>query len=241
MFATDADKVNFSIRYAKAGRKYKFEIVASLISDEDMMRYDKAVSVGNYKVGAGGSLVPLADLDVSGLEAELFEKYVQTINGRPLAEVLSKIPPQLKSALFQRGFSDVWVEEEREKAATEYSVEDIANNAVTIQAAFNGEIVILGHEFAEPTAEDALAYKRIVKMKTLAGRRRMEYAISANCSTYASLYDRLIQRVSGYSFAGESLLDVGSKKNLIPYMHKKVAIRALFGVTTEEEDEDQGQ
>jgi hypothetical protein len=236
-----ADSLTFHLTYNKAGKKFPLEVVAGPISDEDMLKYDKVASSAPYKATAGGSMVAAAEPATDELESRLFEKYVKTVNGKPLAEVSSKIPQPVKTALIQKGYGDVWID--TVSAEKEYSLEDLSDNVVEIKTVVNGDLVILKHTMKEPTAEQELEFKRASKVKTMGGRRGTQFSLLMDCTIYKRLYDRLVIAAEGYSLKEQPVKDNLTQDILdrIPYVHKKVVIRALFGTATDDSEEELGE
>lgn len=236
MFPLDAAQFEFEINYTKPGKKFVFKIASKPISDEDMIRYDRIASSGEYVAGTKGELEKKEDQTVEEMESELFAKYVQTVNARPLSEVLPLIPQVVKSALLRNGFADVWVDTEEK----ECTLEDLQDNAVEIKTVVNGDLVVLKHAMKEPTSEDELQLKRLTRVKAITGRKKSQFAVVADCQVFKRLYDKLVIGVAGYSMGGVEVngnIDIAK----VPYIHKKVVIQAMFGAASREEESELGQ
>lgn len=234
MYPLDAETVSFTFNFTKAGKKFPFEIVSRIPSDADMMKYDRLASAGTYKVEQGGALVASSENAASNFEAELFEKYVVSVNGKPLSEVINKVPPSIKQAVFARGFGDAFVDNDPDR---EYTLDELSDNRIELKTPVNGSLVSVYHTMDEPSAEDELKYKRSSKLKTLGGRRGMQYSMSTDCNIFPSMYDRLVKQVEGYTLGGKPVSLSDDVKKLIPYTHKKAVVRNLFGAATEDLDE----
>lgn len=228
-----AEEISFSVLFRKAGRELPLNIILSPIPEDELIRYERAVQ-RPYAVNRDGS----TETDVSDrrdVESELFDAHFLRMGGgfsnngdRDAA--LTKIPSLVKQAVIRNAIGGVDPVTVRETVS---SFDDLLDNRVAITTEANNRTYKLTHVMKEPTAEDELEYRRATggKLRTLPGRRKTEVMVVEDFTVYPRLYERLVESVEGYSMNG-SPVDPSDKKIIakhMPYIHKKVVVRQLFG------------
>lgn len=248
-----AATVTYEGNYVRGSRTLPWKVVLNRIPDADLRAYDKSL-VRPIKTDADGAT--LFDWAPNSTEIELFDKYFVSINWKMTGpgsrtereEVLAKIPSALKRSVIREGVGQVLVVPEVVDAKQEISFDDVAGSEVVvkIKTPVDSEWVVMEHRMDEPSAEHEQAYQKatVGRMKALPGRQRPEYIVVEDFGIYGKLYDELVRGVKGY---GESGVEVALgdederriKLAMIPYYHKKVVVRQLFGSSTVRQAEEE--
>jgi hypothetical protein len=114
---------------------------------------------------------------------------------------------------------------------------------VRFEAAQNGQASVITFTFKQPEPTDYLKYGRITaRMQLVRTKQRGVSAIKvpATINPMVELFDKLIDKVDGYSYEGKPLMELPEWRSRIDLYHKREAIRELFGTTTQEEEEKNG-
>jgi len=244
MFDLAWDQISHEISYRKSGKMYPMKVTMGVIPSEKLVRYDRSLQRPIKQDKDGGTTM---DMSPSDMEEALFNEYFRALHisgkltpGTP-EEVLKKIPVEVKRATIREGVGGVFpVEEEKGEEGTLDSILEL-DNSISITARANGQEHVLTHHLKEPLAEHELAYRKATagSLKTLPGRKRTEFMVVEDFNVYGKLYDALVERVEGYCENGAPFDPLHISQ--IPYIHKKVVIKQLFGAASiQEVEEGQG-
>ena len=236
-----AGPYSYGVKLQRGSRSYLFRVKLGPIPNGEVLSLDSLTN-RVWKTQKDGSL----DLEVNqaaqfARAVQLFDKYAFEVNGKAVAEVLSKVPAEVKRTSVVECYCAV--SEETEETVEDFDLDELADEDALVKVKLfcpSGDGAAYPEHFLNPaTTEDELKFRRAVgQVRFLPGQRRMAYTTRNRFGVYTELYDKLISRVEGYSEKGSALAQDPERSWIgkIPYLHKKTAINTVFGRAVVSED-----
>jgi hypothetical protein len=102
-----------------------------------------------------------------------------------------------------------------------------------------GGKLLMAHIFNQPTIEDVSEFERVSALSKIQPKKnRVEVTYLPTTDQFCDLYDRLIDAVKGYDLGKYE--DLSTVLEMIPALHKVVALKELFSEIREELEEIEG-
>lgn len=138
------------------------------------------------------------------------------------------------------GFMLFWREDVPDEASLiEVNSLDLAEDSLEMHFAGiqNGYTHVIKFFFKNPEPSDHIKFSRLSsKMQLVRTKRRGESAIRvpSDITGLIDIFDRLVEKVEGYSYKGKDLMDAEKWKGFIDAYHKRAAVLEMFTSSLQE-------
>jgi len=235
LFELNPEKIEIVLVSTRAGAKLRLVHELRAPSQEDWIRYDRALNVVVEDVTVDGETGIRINDGAIRAKCDLYDRLVIGVQGYSAEPVTdwNLIPTGHKQAA-TGCLLDVYSADPETVESLNYYF-DAGEDIVVLSAIREEHFPRLVHHFKSPTADRRMEYQRlhadnmIVKGMRGGGDKVL---LPSRMKAVCALYDALIADVEGYAVDSREVHD---PKEIVKWMdaqHKHVAIRALFGSET---------
>ena len=249
MYDLSAKECMYKVTETRGNRKVVLRHFFRLPTLQDWTDYYKGVS--ELGLSRGRETFEVSD-NVQAKNLELWEKLIVRVEGYVMNGIdimnddegsWKDLVPMPHKSQAVSGFTTTWrrTDDLEEDVVLDLGSDDIEVNLIVLQ---NVGDTLTQHEivfhFDTPEAVDYQKMSKLQsRMRLTRTRERNVSSISvpSDVKPYVQMFDRLIKKVSGYTYGGKDLMEQGDNwRELVDVYHKREAIGDLF--TSEFEDDE---
>lgn len=232
LFELNPEKIEIALVSTRAGAKLRLVHELRAPSQDDWIRYDRALNVAVEDVTVDGETGIRINDGAIRAKCDLYDRLAIAVHGysaEPMTD-WKLIPPGHKQATIECLLGVYPAEPETVESLAYYF--DSGEESVVLMATREEYFPRLVHHFRSATAGQRIEYQRmhadsvIVKGVKTGGDRVL---LPSRMKGVCALYDALIADVEGYAVRGVPVHDPKEIARWMDAQHKHAAVKALFG------------